>query len=70
MIIETKIRRSNQDINMVAQITFNDDISNIVASMLEEKSEVVQTYFANFDFQHFVNTRVFQAAVSRLSPHE
>ena len=52
---------------MVAQITFNDDISNIVASMLEEKSEVVQTYFANPDFQHFVNTRVFQAAVNRLS---
>ena len=51
----------------VAQITFNDDIINIVASMLEEKTEFVQTYFANPDFQNFVNARVYQAAVSRLS---
>ena len=51
----------------VAQITFNDDIINIVASMLEEKTEFVQTYFANPDFQNFVNARVFQAAVSQLS---
>jgi len=49
-----------------AQITFNDDIFNIVAAMLEEKTEFVQTYFANPDFQNFVNARVFQAAVSRL----
>ena len=27
----------------------------------------VQTYFANPDFQNFVNARVFQAAVSKLS---
>ena len=51
----------------VAQITFNDDIINIVAAMLEEKTEFVQTYFANSDFQNFVNKRVYQAAVSRLS---
>ncbi len=51
----------------VAQITFNDDIMNIVAAMLEEKTEFVQTYFANQDFQNFVNARVFQAAVSQLS---
>ena len=51
----------------VAQITFNDDIINIVAGMLEEKTEFVQTYFANPDFQNFVNARVFQAAVSQLS---
>ena len=51
----------------VAQITFNDDIINIVASMLEEKTEFVQPYFANPDFQNFVNARVFQAAVSQLS---
>lgn len=51
----------------VAQITFNDDIINIVAAMLEEKTEFVQTYFANQDFQNFVNARVFQAAVSQLS---
>lgn len=51
----------------VARITFNDDIINIVAGMLEEKTEFVQTYFANQDFQNFVNARVFQAAVSRLS---
>ena len=51
----------------VAQITFNDDIINIVASMLEEKTEFVQTYFANHDFQNFVNARVFQATVSQLT---
>ena len=51
----------------VAQITFNDTIVNIVAAMLEEKTEFVQTYFANQDFQNFVNARVFQAAVSQLS---
>ena len=51
----------------VAQITVNDDIINIVASMLEEKTEFVQTYFANQDFQNFVNARVFQAAVRQLS---
>ena len=51
----------------VAQITFNDDIISIVAGMLEEKTEFVQTYFANPDFQNFVNARVFQAAVSKLS---
>ena len=34
---------------------------------LEEKTEFVQTYFANPDFQNFVNARVFQAAVSQLS---
>ncbi len=32
-----------------------------------QKTEFVQTYFANQDFQNFVNARVFQAAVSRLS---
>ena len=51
----------------VAQITFNDDIINIVAAMLEEKTEFVQTYFANPDFRNFVNARVFLAAVSQLS---
>lgn len=50
----------------VAQITFNDDIMNIVAAMLEEKTEFVQTYFANPDFQNFVNARVFQAAVNQI----
>lgn len=51
----------------VAQITFNDDIIKIVAAMLEEKTEFVQMYFANPDFQNFVNARVFQAAVSQLT---
>lgn len=50
----------------VAQITFNDDMIAIVAAMLEEKTEFVQTYFGNKDFQNFVNTRVYQAAVRRL----
>ena len=51
----------------VAQITFNDDIINIVAYMLEENTKFVQTYLANPDFLNFVNTGVFQAAVSQLS---
>ena len=38
----------------------------IVAAMLEEKTEFVQTYFNNPDFQNFVNARVYQAAVSQL----
>jgi len=52
--------------SQVAQITFNDDIMTIVAAMLEEKTEFVQNYFANQDFQNFVNARVYQAAVHRL----
>ena len=51
----------------MAQITFYDDIINIVAAMLEEKTEIVQTYFTKPDFQNFVNARVFQAAVSSLT---
>lgn len=51
----------------VAQITFNDDIMKIVAAMLEEKTEFVQQYFANRDFQNYINAKVFQAAVQRLS---
>ena len=52
--------------SQVAQITFNDEVMQIVAAMLEEKTEFVQTYFANPDFQNFVNARVYQAAVQRL----
>lgn len=52
--------------SQVAQITFNDDMIAIVAAMLEEKTEFVQTYFGNKDFQNFVNARVYQAAVCRL----
>lgn len=52
--------------NQVAQIAFNDDMSRIVAEMLEEKTEFVQTYFGNPDFQNFVNARVYQAALSQL----
>ena len=53
--------------SQVAQITFNDEVMQIVAAMLEEKTEFVQTYFANQDFQNFVNARVYQAAVQRLN---
>lgn len=53
--------------SQTAQITFNDAIIGIVAAMLEEKTEFVQNYFSNPDFQNVVNSRVFQAAVSRLS---
>ena len=49
-----------------AQITFDDDIIAIVAGMLEEKTEFVQTYFGNPDFQNFVNARVFSAVINRL----
>lgn len=49
--------------NIETQWTTN----NIVAGMLEEKTEFVQTYFANPDFQNFVNARVFQAAISSLA---
>lgn len=52
--------------SQVAQITFNDDMIAIVAAMLEEKTEFVQAYFGNKDFQNFVNARVYQAALSRL----
>lgn len=52
--------------SQVAQITFNDDMIAIVAAMLEEKTEFVQIYFGNKDFQNFVNARVYQAAVCRL----
>lgn len=33
----------------------------VVASMLEEKTEFVQHYFNNKDFQNLVNERVFSA---------
>ena len=52
--------------SQVAQITFNDDMIAIVAAMLEEKTEFVQIYFGNKDFQNFVNARVYQAALCRL----
>lgn len=51
----------------VAQITFNDDIINIVAAIPEGKTEFVQTYFANQNFQNFVIAKTFQAVVSQLS---
>ena len=49
-----------------AQITFNDVITGIVASMLEEKTEFVQNYFSNQDFQNIVNSRVYQVAIHNL----
>lgn len=71
--LPARIAKSSDFINavmngdkQVAQITFYDDIANIVAGMLEEKTEFVQTYFANPDFQNFVNARVFQAAMGLL----
>ena len=69
----TRIAKSVDFVNAVkngdrqaAQITFNDDIITIVAGMLEEKTEFVQTYFGNPDFQNFVNARVFSAVMNRL----
>lgn len=50
----------------MAQILFHDQIDAFVASMLEEKTEFVQTYFANTDFRNFVNERVYQAAFRQL----
>ena len=51
----------------VAQITFNDVVINIVAGMLEEKTEFLQTYFANQGFRNSLNARVLQAVESKLS---
>lgn len=72
--LPVRIAQSEDFVNAVrngdqqaSQITFNDDIINIVAAMLEEKTEFVQNYFANQEFQNFVNARVYQAAVQRLS---
>ena len=53
--------------NQVAQITFHDYIQHVVAEMLEEKTEFVQVYFANKDFQDFVNAKVYQAAFNQIS---
>ena len=39
----------NRDKQM-PQISINDDIINVVASTLEEKTEFVQTHFTNNDF--------------------
>lgn len=71
--LPTRIAKSVDFVNAVkngdrqaAQITFNDDIITIVAGMLEEKTEFVQTYFGNPDFQNFVNARVFSAVMNRL----
>lgn len=44
-----------------AQIAFSDGMMMVVASMLEEKTEFVQHYFNNKDFQNLVNERVFSA---------
>ena len=71
--LPTRIAKSVDFMNAVkngdrqaAQITFDDDIIAIVAGMLEEKTEFVQTYFGNPDFQNFVNARVFSAVINRL----
>lgn len=52
--------------NHTIQITFNADIKKIVAAMLEEKTEFVQTYFEKEDFRNFVNERVLNAAIKQL----
>ena len=39
-------------------------ITSSLRMMIEEKKEFVQKYFANADFQNFVNTKAFQVAVS------
>lgn len=41
------------------KIAFTDGMMMVVASMLEEKTEFVQHYFNNKDFQNLVNERVF-----------
>ena len=71
--LPTRVAKSVDFMNAVkngdrqaAQITFDDDIIAIVAGMLEEKTEFVQTYFRNPDFQNFVNARVFSAVINRL----
>lgn len=40
---------------------------DFVADLLVEKTDFVQTYFANPNFQNFVNAMVFQAPASQLA---
>lgn len=49
-----------------AQIAFNDAITMAVAAMLEEKTEFVQHYFNNLDFQNFINDKVFKKTSKRV----
>ena len=64
---------SNQDLTNAmnngnyhaAQIAFTDGMMMVVASMLEEKTEFVQHYFNNKDFQNLVNERVFSTIKAR-----
>jgi hypothetical protein len=52
---------------MVAQIQFNNMIENVVSAMGEEKIEFMQQYFANAEFQRFVNERVFRACLRKIA---
>ena len=72
---KTTILLGESDVNKLNDLTetiegynfyVQDDIITIVAGMLEEKTEFVQTYFGNPDFQNFVNARVFSAVINRL----
>jgi len=49
-----------------AEVQFNADMMTIVASMLEEKTEFVQQYFTNLEFQQFINKKVYAATKKTL----
>lgn len=63
---EDFVNASRHGDSHMAQIVFYEAIYRVVAAMLEEKTEFVEHYFNNTDFQNMVNTRVYQAASSQV----
>lgn len=49
------------------QIAFHDVIISVVAAMLEEKTEFVEHYFNNPDFQRYINEKVMQASIQQIA---
>jgi type I restriction enzyme R subunit len=56
--------------DQAAQIHFYNAIQGVVASMGEEKLEFMQKYFANNEFQNFINERIFQSCLLRIQSNE
>lgn len=63
---EDFVNASRNGDSQIAQLVFNEAITRVVAAMLEEKTEFVEHYFNNHDFQNLVNARVYQAATSQV----
>lgn len=71
--LPTRVAQSSDFVNawkygdsQSAQIEFHNVIDNIVAAMLEEKTEFVEQYFSNEAFKNFVDARVYSAATHHL----